>query len=97
MSRRQRFTCPTDPLHKPLQELGTRIAPTVLKDICSMILPLSSVLSEREDMLDIRGSVAVITGGAQGIGRALGEYWVAGGGKVVLADVSKERLEEAKK
>jgi 3-oxoacyl-[acyl-carrier protein] reductase len=48
-------------------------------------------------MLDIRGSVAVITGGAQGIGRALGEYWVAGGGKVVLADVSEERLEEAKK
>ena len=48
-------------------------------------------------MLDIRGSVAVITGGTQGIGRALGEYWVAGGGKVVLADVSEERLEEAKK
>jgi NAD(P)-dependent dehydrogenase (short-subunit alcohol dehydrogenase family) len=48
-------------------------------------------------MLDIRGSVAVITGGAQGIGRALGEYWVAGGGKAVLADVSEERLEEAKK
>jgi NAD(P)-dependent dehydrogenase (short-subunit alcohol dehydrogenase family) len=35
-------------------------------------------------MLDIGGSVAVITGGAQGIGRAIGEYWVAGGGKVVL-------------
>jgi len=48
-------------------------------------------------MLDIRGSVAVITGGAQGIGLALAEYWVAGGGKVVLADVSEERLEEAKK
>jgi 3-oxoacyl-[acyl-carrier protein] reductase len=48
-------------------------------------------------MLDIRGSVAVITGGAQGIGRALGEYWVAGGGKVVLTDMSEERLEEAKK
>jgi len=48
-------------------------------------------------MLDIRGSVAVITGGAHGIGRALGEYWVAGGGKVVLADVSEELLEEAKR
>jgi 3-oxoacyl-[acyl-carrier protein] reductase len=48
-------------------------------------------------MLDIRGSVAVITGGAQGIGRALGEYWVANGGKVVLADVSEDCLEEAKK
>ncbi len=48
-------------------------------------------------MLDIRGSVAVITGGTQGIGRAIGEYWVAGGGKVVLADVSEERLEEAKR
>jgi 3-oxoacyl-[acyl-carrier protein] reductase len=48
-------------------------------------------------MLDIRGSVAVITGGAQGIGRAIAEYWVAGGGKVLLADESEDRLEEAKK
>jgi 3-oxoacyl-[acyl-carrier protein] reductase len=48
-------------------------------------------------MLDIRGAVAVITGGAQGIGRAIGEYWVASGGKVLLVDESEERLEEAKK
>jgi len=48
-------------------------------------------------MLDIRGSVAVITGGAQGIGRAIGEYWVASGGKVLLVDDSEDRLEEAKK
>jgi len=47
-------------------------------------------------MLDIRGSVAVITGGARGIGRALAEYWVAGGGQVVLADIAEDALEEAK-
>lgn len=47
-------------------------------------------------MLDIRDSVAVITGGGRGIGRALAEYWVANGGKVALADLSEESLDEAK-
>lgn len=46
-------------------------------------------------MLEIRDSVAVITGGARGIGRALGEYWVHHGGKVLLADVMENELEEA--
>lgn len=47
-------------------------------------------------MLEIRDSVAVVTGGAQGIGKALAEYWVANGGKVVLADMAEDALEEAK-
>ncbi len=46
-------------------------------------------------MLEIRDSVAVITGGGQGIGKALAEYWVANGGKVVLADISEQALEQA--
>lgn len=46
-------------------------------------------------MLEIRDSVAVITGGAGGIGMALAKYWLSGGGKVVLADVVKEALEKA--
>jgi 3-oxoacyl-[acyl-carrier protein] reductase len=46
-------------------------------------------------MLEIRDSVAVITGGAQGIGKALAEYWVANGGKVVLADMAEDALDEA--
>lgn len=48
-------------------------------------------------MLEIKDSVAVITGGSGGIGAALAEYWVKAGGKVLLADISKEALETTKK
>jgi len=47
-------------------------------------------------MLSIRDAVAVITGGASGIGLALAHYWTGQGGKVVLADVSEKGLEEAR-
>ncbi|MCP4115295.1 MAG: SDR family NAD(P)-dependent oxidoreductase [Desulfobacteraceae bacterium] len=47
-------------------------------------------------MLEIKDSVAVITGGSGGIGYALAEYWTARGGKVVLADIVTEALEKAK-
>jgi len=35
----------------------------------------------REKMLEIKESVAVITGGSGGIGLALARYWVQNGGK----------------
>lgn len=43
-------------------------------------------------MLEIKDAVAVITGGAGGIGEELAKYWVRQGGKVVLGDVSAEGL-----
>ncbi len=46
-------------------------------------------------MLEIKDAVAVITGGASGIGLALAKYWVKNGGKVVLGDVSADGLEKA--
>jgi len=46
-------------------------------------------------MLKIKDAVAVITGGASGIGLAMANYWVQNGGKVVLADVVAEPLAEA--
>jgi 3-oxoacyl-[acyl-carrier protein] reductase len=46
-------------------------------------------------MLDIKGAVAVITGGASGIGFALAKYWLEKGGKVVIADVVESALAEA--
>ena len=47
-------------------------------------------------MLEISGSVAVITGGASGLGYALAQYWVARGCKVVLGDVAPDALEKAR-
>ena len=48
-------------------------------------------------MLDISGAIAVITGGASGIGESLAKYWVRQGGKVVLADIEKEGLSRVEK
>ncbi|BBY57457.1 SDR family NAD(P)-dependent oxidoreductase [Mycolicibacterium sarraceniae] len=46
-------------------------------------------------MKDLRGNVAVVTGGAGGIGRAMGTRFGQEGMKVVLADVLAEPLAEA--
>jgi 3-oxoacyl-[acyl-carrier protein] reductase len=47
------------------------------------------------DMLDIRDSVAVVSGGASGIGLAVAKYWVENGGKAVIADVAEAMLKQA--
>ncbi len=44
-------------------------------------------------MLQVKDSVAVITGGSGGIGRTLAEYWLKEGGKVVIADVQEKALQ----
>ena len=46
-------------------------------------------------MLEIKDSVAVITGGGGGIGLEVAKYWVGKGGKVVIADVSEDLLGQA--
>ena len=46
-------------------------------------------------MLNIKNSVAVITGGASGIGFSLAEYWVGQGGKAVLGDIDANALDQA--
>lgn len=46
-------------------------------------------------MLEIKDSVAVVTGGASGIGFAFSRYWLQQGGKVVLADITEKGLAEA--
>jgi 3-oxoacyl-[acyl-carrier protein] reductase len=43
-------------------------------------------------MLEIRGSVAVITGAGSGIGECFAKYWAARGGRVVIADLLPESL-----
>lgn len=46
-------------------------------------------------MEDVRGRVAVVTGGASGIGLALAEVLAASGARLVLADVDAAALEPA--
>ncbi|MBT8342242.1 MAG: SDR family oxidoreductase [Desulfatitalea sp.] len=46
-------------------------------------------------MLNIKDAVAVITGGASGIGLALAHYWAKQGGKLVLGDIAETPLKEA--
>ncbi len=46
-------------------------------------------------MLDIQDAVAVISGGAGGLGMAVARYWVERGGRVVLADISEAALRQA--
>ena len=47
-------------------------------------------------MLEIKDSVAVITGGGSGIGLSLAKYWLEKGGRAVLADVVESNLDKAK-
>ena len=46
-------------------------------------------------MEELAGKVAVITGGAGGIGRALAEQFLSAGMKVMLGDLDEARLDEA--
>src|SRR5688572_29726094 len=46
-------------------------------------------------MKELRGKVAVVTGGASGIGRALAERFLDEGMKVVIADVEEAALARA--
>jgi 3-oxoacyl-[acyl-carrier protein] reductase len=46
-------------------------------------------------MLEIKDAVAVITGGASGIGQELARYWIRQQGKVVIGDVVPQAIEKA--
>lgn len=45
--------------------------------------------------MELKNKVIIVTGGAQGIGRAIGEYLSGKGARLALADLNQERLDEA--
>ena len=49
----------------------------------------------QERRMKIEGAVAVVTGGASGIGKAIARALLGRGARVVIADVEKEALDEA--
>ena len=48
------------------------------------------------DMKQFKGKVAVVTGGASGIGRAMAERFAEEGMKIVIADVEQGALDKAR-
>src|SRR4051812_44396147 len=52
----------------------------------------SSSLGYGNPVQDLEGKVAVVTGGGGGIGRALGERFLAEGMRVVLSDIDESLL-----
>ncbi|MCP4370242.1 MAG: SDR family oxidoreductase, partial [Deltaproteobacteria bacterium] len=49
-----------------------------------------------DNVFDLKGKVALITGGAAGIGMGVAEQFLKLGGTVVITDLFQEKLEEAK-
>ena len=47
-------------------------------------------------MKDFKGKLAVVTGGASGVGFAISESLTKEGAKVILADIEEKTLEESK-
>jgi len=50
-----------------------------------------------EVMFDLEGRVAIVTGGAQGIGRAIALNLAEGGASIVLTDTQRPKLDEVAK
>jgi 3-oxoacyl-[acyl-carrier protein] reductase len=59
------------------------------------LLPVADGESLRVNQLDLQGRVAVITGGARGIGFAAAERMLQSGAAVALWDIDATRLDEA--
>lgn len=54
-------------------------------------------VERRNIMKELVGKIAVVTGGASGIGKGIAKKLLENGAEVVIADINKDKLEYAKK
>src|SRR5690606_40756554 len=72
----------------------TRLAPSYTLISLHDALPIWEVIVNK---IDLHDQIAVVTGGAQGLGFASAQRLVSSGAKVSLWDIDAQRLDEAQK
>src|SRR6516165_12460043 len=79
----------------PRMRSGTKGAAVPNPAVTSRVPSRSAIpMNPTNSLRTFEGAVAIVTGGASGIGRALGESLARRGARVVLADVQVDLAEE---
>ena len=78
-------------------EAGLNIQLT-MDDIMSMkdIKTIKNIVQEKLAQMELQNKVAIVTGGASGLGKAITEILLQNGTKVVVLDINQQALDNLK-